>query len=107
LLCCIPPEYQGESRCRYSADDGLGLDYQKGGRTTIELAVSLQKSGVHATARRIAGGYGAVEATIYTLDRFPSVVMEDGGEKRVLHSVEERVRMAGDRFTWHRWASCP
>ena len=105
LLCCIPPEYQNESRCRYSADDGLGLDYQKGGRTTIELTVRFQKSGLHATTRRLAGGYGAVETTIYTPDRFPSVVMEDADEKRVLHPVEERVRMAGDRFTWHQFQS--
>jgi alpha-glucosidase len=107
LLCCIPPDYQGESRWRYSADDGLSLDYRKGGRTTVELAVYLQKRGLHATARRLAGGYGAVEMTICTPDRFPSVVMEDGEEKRILHPVEEPVRLAGDRFTWHRWASSP
>ncbi|MCW5942515.1 MAG: hypothetical protein KIS66_09810 [Fimbriimonadaceae bacterium] len=58
--CFVPPTWRGESRLVYRADDGETLGYAKGERSTIEIELTANESGVRISWRILEDGFGSL-----------------------------------------------
>ncbi|MFW5810623.1 MAG: hypothetical protein ACOCWY_03390, partial [Thermodesulfobacteriota bacterium] len=103
LLCCIPPEFRGETRYLYRTDDGISFDYRRGGRTAVEIIARVEKEDLLLSVDYRSDGYGPVFITPFTVDRFSSVILEGDGSSQRLQAEEIPVRLTGERLTWYRW----
>ncbi len=103
LLCCVSPEFVGEARYRYRADDGLSFGYREGGRTIVDVAARVKEEALCVSVKRIAESYGPVSMTIFSLNRYSEVIMPDEEGEGFLSVLAEPERMMGGRFRWYRW----
>jgi alpha-glucosidase len=103
LFCCIPPEFKEMSRYIYRSDDGISFDYQKGGRSSVEVVAWTEEDILHLRMSPISHGYGPITIIPFTIDRFAAVIIEEAAVSHHLHPEELPVRLSGNSLKWYRW----
>jgi alpha-glucosidase len=103
LLGCLSPKFSGCARLDYRADDGLSFDYRRGRRTRVAIEARLKAQRLELKLATRAGGFGRVQVTFYSLNRFREVLVTNRGQKRSLRPSKETVRLTGKKFHWYRW----
>jgi alpha-glucosidase len=103
LLGCVSPQFSGCARLDYGVDDGLSFDYRRGRRTRVAIEARLQAQRLELKLAARAEGFGRVQVTFYSLNRFREVLVTNRGQKRSLRPSKETVRLTGKKFHWCRW----
>ena len=91
------------ARYIYRTDDGISFDYQKGGRSSVEIAAWVEKDILHLRVSQRRHGYGPITLIPFTFDRFAAAVIEEAEASHQLYPEELPVRLSGNILKWYRW----
>jgi alpha-glucosidase len=105
LLVVLPKEGAGRASCRYQADDGETFAYRDGKVSSYRIEAEVRR-GVLALTVIPEGpeGYGEVDFTPVTLERFAGVTLERGGISRRLRAEPFVTDLWGLRHAFTLWA---
>ncbi|MCF8050961.1 MAG: hypothetical protein K9L59_06965 [Desulfobacterales bacterium] len=103
LLCCLSLRFSGRAQMIYRCDDGETYAYRKGKRSEIAVSARVEKGRLCVEAKTLSSGFGPVQITPYTVDRFSEVVFTLDGRARGLRPQEQTTRLSGEEFRWYRW----
>jgi len=71
----------------------------------VEIAARVEARRLHLALRTRASGFGPVEITPFSAQRFSSVILDTGGTRRILKPVREHLQLTGGPFGVYRWRS--
>ncbi len=103
LFCCLPLNSKKVARYVYRTDDGISFNYQKGGRSSVDIAAWIEQDILHLKVSPMSNGYGPITIIPFTIDRFAAVIIEEAAGIHYLHPEELPVRLSGDSLKGYRW----
>jgi alpha-glucosidase (family GH31 glycosyl hydrolase) len=103
LWAFLTARTRGKSVLRYAFDDGETFDYRKGRRSDYELTARVSGRDLYISVDARQEGFGALDFTPFTVERFRSVVVTRGGERVVLKPTAVASDLFGAKAHFFRY----
>jgi alpha-glucosidase len=86
---------RGRAETDYGFDDGESFDYQKGGRSRLNISVELKGRSLRCAVRSLAKGYGGCTLRLVLYQACDRVMLEQEGRERLLKLIPHRWKASG------------